>query len=116
MQMAGIRADEAGLTLVAQRDGETVLVLVGGVLDMATAGLLETRAQTEMGPATTVVVDLSGVRLVDSTGMGCLVRLHRHAQLVGAQFALRGPRGHVADVLAMTGISRVLTVVPEELA
>jgi anti-sigma B factor antagonist len=57
-----------------------------------------------------LLVDLSGVELLDATGLGVLVGAHRRARLQGRELVLcdAGPR--VARLLSLTRLDRVITV------
>ena len=55
-----------------------------------------------------LVVDLAGVELVDATGLGVLVGVHRRAQRAGRVVVLRDPPDRVRRVLFMTRLDRVL--------
>jgi anti-sigma B factor antagonist len=87
------------------------VVPVAGNLDIATVPALETTVAEALATASGVVLDLSGVDLCDSTGLGALVRIYRRARAGGKTFALRDPRHQIAEVLAMTGINKVIPVV-----
>jgi anti-sigma B factor antagonist len=54
--------------------GETVVLIVEGEVDIATAPLLEQRlTEVEAGDAPSVVIDLDRVSFMDSTGLQVLV-------------------------------------------
>jgi anti-anti-sigma factor len=57
-----------------------------------------------------LVVDVSGVELLDATGLGVLVDVHRRARLAGRRLVLRGAPPRVARLLAITRLNRILTV------
>ena len=102
----------SGLRLSSSREGAGGIVTVAGALDVSTVGILEAAVDDLLGPGRRIIIDLADLSICDSTGLGALVRLHRRAERMGARIALRGPRQHVADILTMTGISKVLEVVP----
>jgi anti-anti-sigma factor len=58
---------------------------------------------------TDVVVDLSALRFIDSSGLTVLVRA-REAEQRGHSITLRRPAAIVAKVLAITGMDRVFTI------
>ena len=91
--------------------GPPVIVRAAGILDITTVDELTEHVRPHLDAALEVIVDLSGVTLCDSTGLGALVRLERHARTTGANFALRSVRPHVAEVFAMTGIDRVIRII-----
>jgi len=66
-----------------------------------------------------VVLDLSGVRSIDSAGIGELVFLHTWAQSRNADLKCAGPTPLVRDLLNLTNVNSVLDIhpsVPEALA
>jgi anti-sigma B factor antagonist len=99
---------KSSLTIEATRSGSTTVVATAGSLDIATAEQFETEVQHALADGTDVIVDLSGLDLCDSTGLGAMVRLHRRAQAADASLTLRRPQRAVAEVLAMTGIDKVI--------
>jgi anti-sigma B factor antagonist len=92
-----------------ETDQDTVMT-VAGALDIATVDQLEAAAMEALERGHSVVLDVSGLTLCDSTGLGALVRIYRRAQAMGLTFGLHDPRQHVADLLAMTGINKVIPV------
>lgn len=57
-----------------------------------------------------LVVDLSGVDLVDATGLGVLVGADRRAKLAGRRVVLRDVRPRLLRILRATRLHRVLTI------
>lgn len=57
-----------------------------------------------------LVVDLSGVELVDFTGLGVLVGADRRAKSAGRRLVLRGAEPRVLRILRRTGLHRVLSL------
>ena len=57
-----------------------------------------------------LVVDLSGVELVDATGLGVLVGAHRRADRVGRRLVLHSVPGRIDRLLMATRLHRVLIV------
>jgi len=61
-------------------------------------------------PAARVLLDLSDVSLIDSSGIGILVTAHRRADGQGARFGLAGATGTVARVFEMTRTNKLLSL------
>jgi anti-anti-sigma factor len=55
-------------------------------------------------------VDLSGVELLDATGLGVLVAAHRRARLQDRELVLVDAVPRVARLLALTRLDRVIAV------
>jgi anti-anti-sigma factor len=93
------------LDLSMTREGPCAVVSVGGELDPGTAGELTEAALTamqEIGPS--LVLDLSGVTFMDSTGLKVLLAVHQRAQLAGGRLVLAGATRSVKRVVSITGL------------
>jgi anti-anti-sigma factor len=66
--------------------------------------------------ARNIVLDLSAVPAMDSSGIGCLVRCHCSAQAVGAKVRLAGAGGNVGELLRVVRLDRVLESFPDRAA
>lgn len=62
-------------------------------------------------PVVSLVLDLSDLSFMDSSGIGALVGLHRRAQAEGWSLVLAAPGPQVAGLLAMTGLDDRMTIV-----
>src|SRR5512140_1327538 len=74
-------------------------------LETATARLLSDHEKK-------VILDLSGVDYMDSTGIGQISKAATRLQDAGADVRIANARGLVREVLAITKIDSVLTVSP----
>jgi anti-sigma B factor antagonist len=91
---------------------DTAVVVVSGRLDGRHAGPARDALHAALSSGSgRVVVDLSGVELLDATGLGVLVGAHRRAILAGRELVLRGTPPRIARLLTLTRLRRVL---PEE--
>lgn len=57
-----------------------------------------------------VVVDLSGVTVVDSAALGRLLTLHHRCRQTGGRLTVRGLRPEVREVFRLTKLDRLLEV------
>lgn len=92
------------------RDGCAVLT-VGGEVDLGTAGELSDAAiaaMQEISPR--LVMDLTGVSFMDSTGLKVLLAVHKRAELAGGRLVLVNPTRSVAKVIAVTGLDQTFHV------
>lgn len=70
-----------------------VVLTLAGELDLATAPVLQERLDAALRGKAAVVIDLSRLRFIDSSGLGMLVRAERQLRDSGGQLVLvRGPR------------------------
>ncbi|MFF5536371.1 STAS domain-containing protein [Streptomyces cinerochromogenes] len=85
------------------------LVTVVGDLDLHTASRLADALQPlVLTGGHSVLVDLSDVTFLDSTGLTCLIAVYRTARSTGARVALIAPSARVRRMLALTGTDQVL--------
>jgi anti-sigma B factor antagonist len=70
--------------------GDTDVVLPAGELDLATAPHLAAALTGTIAPR--VILDLSRLTFVDSSGIGVIIKFQRHFAVEGIRFALiKGP-------------------------
>ena len=62
----------------------------------------------EIGPS--LVLDLSGVTFMDSTGLKVLLAVHQRAQLAGGRLVLAGATRSVQRVVSITGLDETFEV------
>lgn len=101
---------------IDNQDGVRI-VRLAGPLDVSQAmRVREVLGEQIDGSGARVLVDLSDVPLIDSSGIGVMVTAHRRAAGAGAAFALAGAGATVGRVFSMTRTDRLLQLygsVPE---
>jgi anti-sigma B factor antagonist len=97
-------------------DDTTTLVRLIGELDLATSPRTETDLLRliQEGLGRRLVLDLSQLTFLDSTGLRALWRTRQHAQLAGAQLYLSAASDPVMRVLKVTKLDRVFRLVSDE--
>jgi anti-sigma B factor antagonist len=110
--------DVAEFSVRTETDGDRCIVAVGGELDAQTAPQLTAEAGGRLDTAdfSRVVVDLSDVTFLDSTGIAALVRLRNKALDIGKQLALRSPGPRVLKVLQITALDTIFEIEPAHTA
>lgn len=92
------------------REGCAV-VRVAGEVDLGTASQLDdyvTGAMQESGPH--LILDLSAVSFMDSTGLKVMLACHRRARLGGGALGLSGPSTTVRRLLTLTGLDQTFII------
>jgi len=97
---------------VREQDGVTVLAPRGPIDVSHALELRDLIAGTIERAGSRLVVDLTDVTLIDSSGVGIFVTAHRQADAAGAQFALAHPVGPVGRVFEMTRTNKLLRIYP----
>ena len=91
-------------------DSFTVLEL-NGDLDVSSAPALQAALQELIDQGGQhVIVDLSGVPFMDSSGLGVLVAAHRRISATGGQLALVNPAPTLQKVFQLTRTNRLFKV------
>ena len=100
--------DDEQLSVTTTRDGERAVIALAGELDVNTAPqVADELAQLTGGePLTSVVIDVSRLTFLDSTGLRVILAGRESLQGAGATLALDGASGVVERVLEMTGLPR----------
>jgi anti-anti-sigma factor len=89
---------------VERHDGVAVVVL-RGPLDIYTTPGFRTRLEPLAGSASRLVVDLTGVTILDSSGLGALLRLrNRMGAGVATRFGIVCPRRRMRRIFDITGL------------
>ena len=104
--------DHVQMTIDDHLDGDRAVLTVTGEVDVYTAPTLREHILTAIGEgASTVVVDLSGVSFMDSTGLGILVgALKRLRQAEGTLHVVCDSEP-VLKIFRVTGLMDVFGVV-----
>jgi anti-sigma B factor antagonist len=108
--LAGVPSDSARVEIVEQADGAAA-ARVSGDLDIVTSDEIK-RALAGLIDAghVALVLDLTDVGFVDSSGLGALVALHRHATDHGGSFVVRSVPPQVQRLFEITRLGEILTV------
>jgi anti-sigma B factor antagonist len=87
------------------RDGITLVVL-SGELDIYTVSTFRTDLETVDPATSSLVLDLSDVTLLDSSGLGALVSLLNRARAGDGQLGLICPQRRIRRVFEITGLRK----------
>ena len=104
--------EDGQLTVTVEQRAPYCIVAASGELDVFTTAQLRATLQERLVDAADVhlVVDLSGLAFMDSSGLGTLVRTHKQARGLRGSFAVVCPAGPVRKVIELTGMVHVLRV------
>ena len=94
--------------VASQHDGRTV-VSAAGELDVHTAPALQAElSPRSQQPNAVLVVDLTDVGFIDSTGLGVLVTTLKHVREAGGSLDVVVTSSRVLKVFAITGLDVVI--------
>ncbi len=99
------------LVLSTHQVDDLTVVSVGGEVDLDTASQLGDHALDAVRDTSPhVVLDLTGVTFMDSTGLKVLLAIQRRADLAGGSFGVAGPSRSVRKILALTGLDQTFAI------
>lgn len=100
------------LTVSSWRDGDVHTIALAGELDLATAERVEQELRrVEATDAASIVVDLSGLAFMDSTGIRILVGADARSRADSERLALRHGPAAVQRVVELSGLTDLLPFV-----
>jgi anti-sigma B factor antagonist len=89
--------------------GDSVVLRIGGELDaVSVVELRSTLDKLVDEKHMKIVVDLSGLRLIDSSGVGSIVSLFRRVRAYGGTVELRGVQDQPLAIFRLLKLDRVL--------
>lgn len=99
------------LVLSTSQVDDLAVVTVGGEVDLDTASRLGDHALDAVRDVSPhVVLDLTSVTFMDSTGLKVLLSIKRRAELAEGSFAVAGPSRSVRKILALTGLDQTFAL------
>jgi anti-sigma B factor antagonist len=103
------------LEVVSAGTGEQVTVSLKGELDLSTVAKVEEELRrVESSDATLLVLDLSGLTFLDSTGLRAVITADERARAQGRRFVIvKGPDA-VQRVFAITRLEERLEMVDDD--
>jgi anti-sigma B factor antagonist len=102
------------LSLETREEGEQVRIAVAGELDLSSALTFdeEIRRAEEREPKT-LVIDLSGLKFLDSTGLRLIMSAQARARKRGRRLAIVEGTEAVQRIFRLAGVNRHLEIVPQ---
>lgn len=100
----------ADLEISVDVESTRTVVHLAGEIDAANSGRLRAVLGERIDEDHDVVIDLAGVRFIDSSGLGVLVGALRRLNVSGHELTLRAPTGSLQRVLEMTGLANAFPI------
>jgi anti-sigma B factor antagonist len=102
------------LTLDVDRTGDVAVVRLHGKLKFGVNDVLYSKVSWLIPQSKCIVLDLTDLAQMDSTGLGTLVRLYVSAKSHGCELQLIHLRQRIRELLALTNMLSVFTVIGEQ--
>jgi anti-sigma B factor antagonist len=106
-----IRESNVKLKLKIRETEEVIVIYCQGRIAYRDEALASSEKVTELVPDTRpLVLELSGVELIDSAGLGALVVVFMSAQARNCSIKLAAPRKSVWELLQLTNLASVFEI------
>jgi stage II sporulation protein AA (anti-sigma F factor antagonist) len=102
----------SNVSVTVSHDGATVLLVVSGEVDLASAPVLAVALDSVAAGAPEVVLDLDGLTFFGSTGINVLVDACRRLGATGTRLRVRCGQPLTRRVIQLCGLSDVLSLSP----
>lgn len=101
--------------LLHEANGGALVLALRGEVDMATADVVKQAAARASGTDgyRCLVVDLSEVSFMDSSGLHAIADAHRAMQAAGGQVRVVNDSPSLARIFELIGLNRLLTIVAD---
>jgi anti-sigma B factor antagonist len=99
------------VSVSSNREDGVATVMLAGELDLASVDVVSQAIDHEIAAAGTeaVIVDLSDMAFLDSSGIAVLIKGRREADKTGVAYRVIGANGMVRDILRLTGVLEYLS-------
>jgi anti-anti-sigma factor len=100
------------LDLLRTEEGARILIALTGVANLRSTSDLKRMLSdaSEDSGIRQVVLDMSGVEMLDSAVLGILLAHHQKLQRRGGELVLLSPSEEMSDLLAMTDLEQLIPV------
>ena len=95
----------------ARDDGVGVARIVWPSISEYEAGVIGAEIEEAASPDWRLIVDMTDVTFVASSGIGMLVKLHQAAKEAGGKLVVCGLNDQLADLMRMTRMDRLFAIV-----
>ena len=110
--MADQSGEMANLSIRSNREAVTLTLSLAGDLDSQTAERFQPAIEeAEQSGAAVIVLDLTEVRFIDSSGLVALLMAARRSDRRGGRLLVRAGSGEVRKLLELTSIDQKLNLV-----
>jgi anti-sigma B factor antagonist len=107
------QASASPFTLVIDRAGNAAVVRCRGRLVTGVNGFLYTEVSQLMPGTKRIVLDLTELTYMDSTGLGTLVRMYVAARSAGCNLELINLGKRIRELLGVSNLLSVFTIIGE---
>ena len=112
LRPASQAGESKALTIVPHDEDGTQRIVLSGELDVSTVPAFNKRlSELRHKGFHSIVLDLSGVSFMDSTGLSAVLVAEMHARMRGQRFSVVEGPPHVNELFRLTGVDNFLEIV-----
>jgi anti-anti-sigma factor len=105
---------ETILNITVEHAGAEMVLHIEGELDLSTVPSLRACIDSVDPMIPVLVVDMTDIAFLDSTGLGLLATTHHALTDTGRRLEIRGAYGQTRKLLSVTGLDQILEVVDKD--
>ena len=99
------------MKLEKTKDGDIIRLTISGELDSITApNVRKSFDEIAADKPPSVVLDLSSLRVIDSSGVGAIVSLFKRVRAEGGEFEVKGVQGQPLSIFKVLRLDKVFDV------
>ena len=102
------------LTLVTSTDGDATIVRCTGKLVTATTAILQTEVRSLLPGTKRIILDLTHVGYMDSSGLGSIIGLYVSVKSAGGQLEVINLSARVRQLFSITNVLSLFEVCGEQ--
>jgi anti-anti-sigma factor len=112
MRPASPSGESKALAIVPHEEEGTQRVVLTGELDVSTVPAFNKRmSELHHKGFHSIVLDLSGITFMDSTGLSAILVTEMHARMRGQRFRVVEGPPHVNELFRLTGVDNFLEII-----
>ena len=105
--MATEPLSSAEFNLQSERTTSETIVHATGRITSTTSAIFESRLRQLVSRNKRVVLDLTNLDYIDSSGLGALVAVYMHAQRAKCDLEIANPKSRIKDLFSRSGLASV---------
>jgi len=94
-----------------RREGDALIVVVEGELDLFTAGTFREKVENELSShrkLRNLIISMNGVNFVDSSGLGVILGRYKRISQHGGKMAIVGVKPRVRKIFHLSGLEKII--------
>ena len=103
--------------IICECEGDILSIAIKGEIDHHSAKSIREQMDTEIfcHRKPTVILDLSGIDFMDSSGLGLILGRYNKAVELGVKFTVRNPTSATMKIISLAGGERIFDVITDNI-